>query len=126
MGLNNKAHLNQVSESLQARGITVDSLSDDPDIAVAIHFHTEMLDCNARFCEITGYGRDEIIGSKAWMFTPPESVEIILKQLNMLSETPYEITALKKGGIPMQVEITGRNFDLGEGNIARAVFVREL
>ena len=126
MGLNNKVHLDQVAETLKARGITAESLSDDPEIGVAIHFHTEMLDCNDRFCEMTGYGRDEIVGAKAWMFTPPESVEIILKQLNMLSETPYEITALKKGAIPMQVEVTGRNFDLGEGNIARAILVREL
>ncbi|MEG3620107.1 PAS domain-containing protein [Magnetovibrio sp. PR-2] len=126
MTLESKTHLHHVANLIKGKGITAEKLSDDPAIGVAIHFQTEFLDCNARFCEITQYARDEVIGAKAWIFVPPESIEKILKQLNMLSETPYEVTALKKSGAPMQVEITGRNFDLGKGQAARAIFVREL
>ncbi|MFC1673698.1 PAS domain-containing protein [Pseudomonadota bacterium] len=123
MALQEKPYLASVATQLKERGISASSLSDDETLAVAIHFHSEIVDCNQQFFDLTGYTSDEVIGANAWMFFPPESIKILIEKIQEKSTDPYQVMAMKRDGEEYRVEITAQNIPLG-GEEARAVLVR--
>jgi hypothetical protein len=61
----------------------------------------------------------------AWKLFPPESAELLMKNLKAMSELPYQVMALRNNGSKFLVELKGINFELS-GEIVRAVLLREV
>jgi diguanylate cyclase (GGDEF)-like protein/PAS domain S-box-containing protein len=73
--------------------------------------HGVMLEMNPRGCEILGYSRDELRGQPVFQFQPADEVAPILKKLAQLvveKRVTAESAFLRKDGVRVPVEITGK------------------
>ncbi|MBC7924012.1 MAG: PAS domain S-box protein [Ferruginibacter sp.] len=76
---------------------------------MAIHDEGTIVEFNERLAEILGYGKEELIGSNGFRFFTNDSLERILENIKEQSEIPYEVTAIRKDGALLPVEIAGKS-----------------
>lgn len=70
-----------------------------------------MIEMNPRGCDILGYSRDELRGQPVFKFQPVEEIDRVLKKLAQLSVDKLvtaESVFLRKDGVRVPVEITGK------------------
>lgn len=115
----------QLKKALNARSVKAEDLLKDGYTAIGIHSNSTIFACNQGLADLTGYSVDELEGMNAWRLFPPESSEILMQNLKAMSETPYQVTAVKKDGSKYEVELKGINFELA-GDIVRAVLIKEI
>ncbi len=78
---------------------------------VQTDFDTRILRVNQKYCEITGYSRDELIGKTAYEITHPDDLASTLEMAGRLTRNEIDGYAmekryLRKDGSPVWVEIT--------------------
>ncbi len=92
---------------------------------IFIHQKGIVRECNGELCRMTGYNRDEIIGTDGIRFCVPEFRNQVVKKVQADDEQAYEIAILRKNGDRLPVEIHARNI-LYHGSRARVVELRDI
>ncbi len=75
-----------------------------------IIFHDKgiLTDCNDAMLRISGYTREEVVGTEILRYTAPDARETVMNNIRMGYERPYEAAILHKDGRRVPVEITGK------------------
>ena len=92
---------------------------------IFIHDQGVVLECNSELCRITGYSRDEIVGTDGLKFCVPEFRSQVAKKIQDGDEKSYEIAIHKKNGSRLPVEIHAKKIPY-EGRAARVVELRDI
>ncbi|NOQ54504.1 MAG: PAS domain S-box protein, partial [Thermoplasmata archaeon] len=92
---------------------------------IVIHQNGLILDVNSRVTEISGYEREELIGSKFFDLLHPSSKETVVRNVQEDSGSPYEVLAIAKDGSILELEVLGKTIPY-KGDIARVACVRDV
>jgi diguanylate cyclase (GGDEF)-like protein/PAS domain S-box-containing protein len=80
-----------------------------------------IIDINPAFLTMTGYSREELMGSKLWQidsFQDTDAIQIIFKELRNQDHIYYDdLPLLTKGGKRIPVEIVGSAHEIGDRSI---------
>lgn len=93
---------------------------------IIIHKDLILVDVNEAFINLTGYNKDNVIGSNILKtLFPPEYHPLILNRLNMEYSNSIEIDLIKKDGSKITIEFEGRNLKY-KGQNLRVSAVRDI
>jgi PAS domain S-box-containing protein len=92
---------------------------------IVVHEQGTIVDVNETGARMVGYTREELIGKSILIFTHPDSVETVLKNVSRGGELPIEAIGLRKDGTTFYCELRGRNL-IFQGRPVRAVVVRDI
>jgi PAS domain S-box-containing protein len=94
--------------------------------AIAIHDRGVILDVNASFLHLFGYGStSEVIGRNALDLGPPEQGVMVAERIASGSEEPYEALGLRKDGTTFAAELRSRSVTWG-GRLVRVTAIRNM
>jgi PAS domain S-box-containing protein len=84
-------------------------LSEAAAEGIVVHDHGVILDANASFARMLDYELEELIGRNMFDFlTTPETEQAIRRNVRTDSDARYEVTALRKDGSQIFVELSAR------------------
>lgn len=92
---------------------------------IAISDEGRIVDSNAAFAEMMGYGCGEVVGMHATEFAVPEQKERLARRIRLGMLDPMEFTALKKDGATFPVEVQGRLLPI-QGKQIRVTAIRDI
>jgi PAS domain S-box-containing protein len=92
---------------------------------IAISLDETILETNAQFAQMLGYGFEEILGTNLEQLVAPESWSLIRRNIKTYDTDPYEAVLIRKNGSRFPVEIRGRPFEY-HGRLARLSAVRDM
>ena len=84
-----------------------------------------IVDTNARFADMLGYERAELVGQDPVDFVAPEYQDRAAERIAAGDETPYESVCLTKEGEPVPVEVRGRMVEY-RGRMTRVTAIRDI
>lgn len=112
-------------ESLKESEARFRSLADVTMEGIVIHDNGKIIDVNPAFARIFGYELNKVAGMIAEDFMTVESLPILMKNVASRNENPYQVTALKRDGTTVVLEIIGRN-TIYQGRYVRVASVRDI
>jgi PAS domain S-box-containing protein len=92
---------------------------------VIIHNKGKILDCNQSLSDITGYKNEELIGMDGLKLIAPDSLDLVLKNIQSGYDLQYEVEGLRKDGSIYPLAIRGKNIQY-KGSEARVVEFRDI
>ena len=93
---------------------------------ITIHDKGLIMECNQGLSEITGYSREELIGSDAVkLLIAPESHETVINNITSGYEKPYEAMGVKKNGEKYPIRLEARMIPY-KGKEVRVVEFRDI
>jgi PAS domain S-box-containing protein len=93
---------------------------------IIIHDYGVILDANPSLARIFGYELPDVIGRNVLEFVPEqEDRELVLQHIRSDSEEPYEVTACRRDGSRIAVEVIGRSTPY-QGRSVRVASVRDI
>jgi PAS domain S-box-containing protein len=93
---------------------------------IVIHDYGVILDANPSLARIFGYELPEVIGLNVLEFVPkPEDRDVVLQHMRSDSEEPYEVTACRRDGSRIAIEVIGRSTSY-QGRSVRVASVRDI
>ncbi len=92
---------------------------------IAIHDEKVILEVNDKFCKLTDYKRDDLIGKSYLKLIAKENIELVSKKNNLEAEYIYEAVHLKKDGTKFYAEILSKPF-IFRNKKAKVVSLRDL
>jgi PAS domain S-box-containing protein len=97
------------------------------DAIIVVSLTTEILDVNARACQMFDYSRGEMLSKIVDDLVPEEYLGIIPGDLSPpnIPDTPVEMVAIRSDGAPFPVEITARLQEIGDETVILVV-VRDI
>jgi len=92
---------------------------------IMLHHNGTILECNNGLLELTGYSREELIGSNGLLLVIPECRDLV--KANILSgyDKAYEVIGLHKNGKESPIQLRGQNINLN-GKIYRIGEFRDI
>jgi len=101
-------------------------LSDLSIEGILIHDKGIVVDVNIAIIKMFGYTREEIIGNDAIELLAAEnSRPILYKNLEHISDTPFDSVAIRKNGQPFPIELEGRDITINDKKL-RVVSIRDI
>jgi PAS domain S-box-containing protein len=100
-------------------------LADATFEGIVIHDNGLIIDANRRVEEISGYSRDDLIGTQMLSILEPGSIERVNRHIQANDESPYEIEATAKDGTRLSLEVLGKEIPYG-GSTVRVASVRDI
>ncbi len=92
---------------------------------ITIHDKGLILECNQGLSEITGYSYEELIGMDGLLLIAPESREMVMSNILLGYEKPYEALGLRKNGEIFPLRLEARNVPY-KGKNVRTVEFRDI
>ncbi|MCB1758781.1 MAG: PAS domain S-box protein [Gammaproteobacteria bacterium] len=92
---------------------------------IAIHHNGIVLECNRGLCEISGYTRDELIGTNGLLLIAAEFRSEVVNRIVAGSEASYEVVGIRKNGEHFPVLVMARNVPY-KGRMVRTTEFRDL
>lgn len=93
---------------------------------IVIHDYGVILDANPSLARIFGYELSDVIGRNVLEFVPEqEDRELVLQHMRSDSEEPYEVTACRRDGSRIAIEVIGRSTPY-QGRSVRVASVRDI
>jgi|LGOV01.1.fsa_nt_gb PAS domain S-box-containing protein len=92
---------------------------------VIIHDQGLILDCNHALSEITGFSHDELIGMDGLKLIAPDSLDLVLRNINSGYDKGYEVEGIRKDGSIYPLAIRGKNIPY-QGHEARVIEFRDI
>ena len=84
-----------------------------------------IVDANRATLMMSGYNHEEMVGKGVLDFVAPASLDTVLRFMRSNYDRSLEILMKTKGGIPLMIEVQGRNIAL-DGKQARVVAIRDI
>ena len=92
---------------------------------IAIHDKGIILECNQGLIELTGYSMDELIGKDGLLLIASEFRKLVMDNIAIGYERPYEAFGLRKNGEIYPLRMEGRNIPY-KGKNVRTVEFRDI
>ena len=92
---------------------------------IAIHDRGKILDCNQGLSEISGYPREELIGMNCLHVVTEASRDLVMQNILVGKETPYDAEGLRKDGTIYPLEIRAKNIPY-HGRTVRVAEFRDI
>ena len=92
---------------------------------IAIHEQGIILDCNQSLVELSGYGREELIGMNGLDLIAPEFRQKVIENMRKGSEDPYDAEGILKDGTRRQFSVCGKNIPF-KGKTVRVTEFRDI
>lgn len=90
-----------------------------------IHDGDIILEINDKYCEITGFQRNEVVGKNLFEFYSRKSQEEILRRMDMKRTSFYQLEVIKKDGTVINTEVLSKPM-IFRGVKAKIVSIRDL
>jgi PAS domain S-box-containing protein len=100
-------------------------LADSTFEGLVLHKDGRIVDANRRVEEMSGYTREDLIGSDFYSMLEPDAKTRVAKMIKADGESPYEITARGKDGTLLELEVLGKTIPY-EGSTIRVAAVRDI
>lgn len=92
---------------------------------IGMHDKGIIIDCNQGLCDITGYSRDELIGSDGLNLVAPEWRPLVMDKILSGYEKPYDVEGLHKSGSKYFLEVQAKSIPY-RGKIIRVTEFRNI
>ena len=92
---------------------------------IFLHDQGVIFECNQGLAEMTGYGREELIGMDGFLLITPSSRDLVQEKIRTGSEKYYEALGLRKNGEEYPIRIEARLIPY-KGRQVRSVEFRDL
>jgi len=92
---------------------------------IAITERGRILDVCPRFCAITGYDREDLLGKSPEIMLAPADRQFVMEKILTEYGEPYECTIIRKDGQTLPVEVHGRAMRY-KGRRCRVTALREI
>ena len=92
---------------------------------VIIHDKGKILDCNQSLLDITGFTNEELIGMDGLKLIAPDSLDLVLKNIQSGYDLQYEVEGVRKDGSIYPLAIRGKDIPY-KGGEARVVEFRDI
>ncbi|SDI64973.1 PAS domain S-box-containing protein/diguanylate cyclase (GGDEF) domain-containing protein [Propionivibrio dicarboxylicus] len=92
---------------------------------IMIHDNGIIIDCNQGLCELSGYSRDELIGSDGFLLVTPECRDAIRQHAQSGYEQAIEGIGLRKDGSRYDISAAGKNIHY-KGRTLRVTELRDI
>jgi len=92
---------------------------------VIIHDKGKILDCNQSLSDITSFTNEELIGMDGLKLIAPDSLDLVLKNIQSGYDLQYEVEGVRKDGSVYPLAIRGKNIQY-KGRDARVVEFRDI
>jgi PAS domain S-box-containing protein len=90
--------------------------------AIIVHEKVKILGVSDEFATLFGYTPDEITGSTILELSAPESHGIILRNILLKYDRPYQIICLKKDGLTFPVELCSKSMQFQDHPVTVMAF----
>lgn len=100
-------------------------LSDASDEGVFVHEDGVILDANAAMARIIGCPVSDLVGRHLNEFLPPESREIVMRNIRTRYDQPYEVVCYRADGSSFLTQFIGKSLS-GEGRPIRVATMIDL
>lgn len=92
---------------------------------IVIHDNGKILDCNQSLSGITGFTNEELIGMDGFKLIAPDSLNIVLQNVQSDYDQQYEVEGIRKDGSVYPLALRGKNIQY-QGRAARVVEFRDI
>jgi PAS domain S-box-containing protein len=92
---------------------------------IGIHDKGRIMDCNQGLIDITGYSRDELIGSDGLRLVAPEWRDHVMEKILSGAEKPYDVEGIRKDGSRFSLEVQAKNIPY-QGKMIRVTEFRDI
>ncbi|HMG89486.1 MAG TPA: PAS domain S-box protein [Chryseolinea sp.] len=92
---------------------------------IGIHDKGKIMDCNQGLSDITGYSRDELIGSDGMRLVAQEWREHAMEKILSGAEKPYDVEGVRKDGSRYSLEVQAKNIPY-QGKMIRVTEFRDI
>ncbi len=92
---------------------------------IGLHDKGKIIDCNNGLSAITGYSREELVGSDGLNLIAPEFRDLVLENIQSGYEKAYDVEGIHKDGRRYALEICGKNIPY-KGRIIRVTEFRDI
>jgi diguanylate cyclase (GGDEF)-like protein/PAS domain S-box-containing protein len=99
--------------------------SDATHEGIVFHERGLVTDCNDAMLRLTGCTVEEMVGQPVLSFVPPDCRDLVMNNIRMGYERPYEAALLAKDGRRVPVEYTGKMMPF-KGKSLRMTVVRDI
>lgn len=96
-------------------------LADAAFEAIIVHRNRQIIDVNRQFEVMTGFSRNELLGSSIEMLVPPADLDRVLLFVEQEWEDKFEAVLMTCNGTRIQVEIRARHFNWSGARVRVAV-----
>ena len=84
-----------------------------------------ILDCNQGLCDISGYSREELVGSDGLRLIAPEWRDLVMEKILSGYEKPYDVEGERKDGTRFALEVQAKNIPY-QGKMIRVTEFRDI
>ncbi|HMB14797.1 MAG TPA: PAS domain S-box protein [Pelovirga sp.] len=92
---------------------------------IAIHDQGVILDCNQGLAEMSGFGRDKLIGMEGLLLIAEQSRETVMSNLRSGYEQPYEAIGVRRNGEEYPLRLAAKSIPYN-GRTVRIVEFRDI
>ena len=92
---------------------------------IGIHDKGIIIDCNQGLCDITGYSREELVGSDGLRLIAQEWRELVMEKILSGYEKPYDVEGERKDGTRFSLEVQAKNIPY-RGKMIRVTEFRDI
>jgi len=92
---------------------------------IVIHDQGVVLECNQAICELSGYSREELLGTDGFKLIAPEYRDLVRGNIQSGYEKPYEAVGRKKNGTRYSLGLLAKNV-FYQGKTVRVAEFRDI
>ena len=85
---------------------------------ICIHEQGKILECNNALVELSGFSREELIGSNGFQMIAPEWRQLALEKVNQKSSDPYIVEGVRRDGTRIHIRSQGKEIPF-QGRMVR-------
>ncbi|NIP36531.1 MAG: PAS domain S-box protein, partial [Thermoplasmata archaeon] len=92
---------------------------------LVLHEGGIIVDANRRIEEMSGYSREDLVGSDFYKMLEPDAQRIVSERVMVDDGIPYQVKARAKDGSLLELEVLGRDIPY-KGSTLRVASVRDI
>jgi PAS domain S-box-containing protein len=115
----------KIEEDLRESEARFRTLQEASFGGIGLHDKGLIIDCNQGLSDITGYPRDELVGSDGLNLIAPEYRELVMNNIVSGYEKSYDVEGIYKDGTRYSLEICGKNIPY-RGRMIRVTEFRDI